>query len=258
MGCRRVSCRAGRVSGGRRGWRRAGRGSGCGGRRGRALGLDQLGEPAHLALGRVQAVPLQLGGVEVEALAAPRGGGADRVEPLLEPAAATLEDPQPDRGLGAGEEGEVHVERAVLPGGRAGLGDQRLEVVLAVGGELVDDARPPAAGRRRRGRAGRARGLGDPAAAEQVAQARVEGAVGQRAERPEHRVEALAQLVAVHRGVVQEAEDRQLEQGAAAAHRRPPVGRRPGWAVAMVLRVVRCLPRRGARDLTKSDYVWST
>ena len=43
-----------------------------------ALGLDQLLEPADLALGGVQAVPLQLGGVEVHALAAPGRGGPDR------------------------------------------------------------------------------------------------------------------------------------------------------------------------------------
>src|SRR5665647_2456353 len=66
---------------------------------GRTLGLDQLGEPAHLTFGRLQAVPLQLGGVEVEPLAALGRGGAEGVQALLQPAAAALEDAQAHVGV---------------------------------------------------------------------------------------------------------------------------------------------------------------
>ena len=59
---------------------------------------------------------LQLGGVEVEPLPALGRCGAEGVEALLEPAAAAFEDAQSHISLGAGEEGEVHVEGVVLPG----------------------------------------------------------------------------------------------------------------------------------------------
>src|SRR6476469_7194888 len=62
-------------------------------------------------------------------------------------------------------------------------------------------------------------GLVDPARVEQLAQRRVERAVGQGAEDAERGGEALAQLVAVQGTVVEKAEDRELEQRGAAALR---------------------------------------
>ena len=125
-----------------------------------ALALDQLVEPADLALDGLEPVPLQLEGVAVDPLAGAGQRRAEAVEALLEPRPAALEDAQPGGGVGAGEEREVDAEVLVLPGGRAGLGEQLLEVLLALGGEPVDDPRP-LAGQRRGGAGGL---LGDPAA----------------------------------------------------------------------------------------------
>src|SRR5688500_11535869 len=159
-----------------------------------ALGGDELGQPAHLALGGVEAVPLELGGVGVEAFAVLGRSRADVGEALLQPAPATLEDAQAHLGLGAREEGEVPVERVVLPRRRARLAHQGLEPLLALSGELVDDPRPAAADA---AGAGGRWGLDDPALLEQAAQAGVERAVGKGPEGAERRVEPLAQLVAV-------------------------------------------------------------
>src|SRR5262249_2320861 len=101
-----------------------------------------------------------------------------------------------------------------LPRGRAGLAEQLLELLLALGRQLVDDL----------GATGRAAGvrvrvaLDDPAPGHQGLQAGVEGAVGQGAERPEQRVQPLAQLVPVQGALVQEAEDGEVERTAATAH----------------------------------------
>ena len=88
------------------------------------LGVDQLVEPADLALGGLLAVALQVGGVGVDPLAAAGRGLADRVEPLLEPRAAALEDAQAHVALGAGEEGEADVEARRPPTRRARWADQ--------------------------------------------------------------------------------------------------------------------------------------
>ena len=114
---------------------------------------------------------LELQGVAVDALSRPGEAGPDVVQALLEPAAPTLENAQPGVGVGATEEGEVNAEALVLPGGRAGLGEQVAEPLLALGGELVDD--PGTASGKGGGSAGVGRGLGDPAALLQVLQARV-------------------------------------------------------------------------------------
>ena len=192
----------------------------CGrGRRGGVtppLVVDQLGEPAHLALDGLQAVPLQLEGVAVEPLAGARERGAEAVDALLEPRPAALEDAQPGGGVGAPEEGEVDAEPLVLPGRGPALGEQVLEVLLALGRELVDDARRACP---RRPAASRSAGvLGDRARAQQLLEAGVERAVGERPEGPEQRVEPLAQLVAVQRALLQQAEDGQLEDPGALGH----------------------------------------
>src|SRR5689334_7158731 len=74
------------------------------------LGVDELGEPAHLALGALLAVPLERLRPRVQATALAGGVGAHGLELLLDPRATALEDPQPDVGLGPGEEREAHTE----------------------------------------------------------------------------------------------------------------------------------------------------
>src|SRR5664279_1940771 len=99
------------------------RGVGCGCRRGcrrggRTLGLDQLGEPAHLTLGGLQTVTLQLAGIEIESLTALGSCRPEGVQAFFQPAAAAFENAKAHIGLGAGKEGEMDVEGVVLPGRR--------------------------------------------------------------------------------------------------------------------------------------------
>ncbi|KAJ1684603.1 hypothetical protein LUZ63_020358 [Rhynchospora breviuscula] len=139
--------------------------------RGLPLGLDEVGEPGELALHRLPAVPLQLGGVPV--LARRRALRlAQPLEALLETGAATLEDPQADVEVGAGEEHEADVEAVVLPRGGPGLGHLRGEVLATGVGDLVAPgraSRTTAAGSSRAGGSGacgaRSRAAGTRAAA---------------------------------------------------------------------------------------------
>src|SRR5680860_1218216 len=71
-----------------------------------ALMVDQVVQPADVPLDRLQPVPLQLGRVLVQPLARPGEGLPDAVQPLLQPAAAPLEDPQPRVGVQPREERE--------------------------------------------------------------------------------------------------------------------------------------------------------
>src|ERR1700761_173653 len=187
---------------------------------------DQFIQPADIALDRFEPVPLQFERVAVHPLPGAREGRAQPLQPVLEPAAPPLENPEPDVRPGLAEEGEVDAELVVLPGGRARVGEQVLEPLLALGGQPVDDLRP----------AGRAPGLavhwrggaflGDQALSVQLGQAGVQGAVGQRAERAEQQVELLAELVAVHGRPVQQPEDGELEDSSPVpAHGILP----PGW-----------------------------
>src|SRR6266481_645936 len=57
------------------------------------LRRDQLVQPADFSFHRLQAMPLQFERVAVHALAGAGRGGAEAVQPLLEPAAPTFEDP---------------------------------------------------------------------------------------------------------------------------------------------------------------------
>ena len=177
-----------------------------------ALGVDQVGEPAHFALDRLDPVPLQLGGVPVDFLLGHRQLVLHPVEPLLEPGTASLEHPQPDLHVGPAEEGEPDVEVVVLPRGRTDLGHQPLELRGPGVGELVDDARPPGDRRRRR------RDLLDQGAAQHLLQGGVERPVGQHPTPAEHEVQPLAQLVAVHGSLVQQSEDCQLDGFATTCH----------------------------------------
>src|SRR5205085_11481896 len=106
-----------------------------------ALRGDEVGEPPHLALHGLDGVALQLTDVAVGAGRSPVGAGP--VEPLLETRAASLEDPQPHLGVGAGEESEPHVEVLVLPRGGTDVGDLAGEVLRAGRSDLVDDPLPP-------------------------------------------------------------------------------------------------------------------
>src|SRR5215203_1188284 len=170
------------------------------------FGVEELAEPADLALGGLLAVPLQRRGVRVEALSAAGVGAADAFEVLLDPRAAPLEDADPHVALGAGEEREAHVEAVVVPRGGVGPGDEPGEVLLAGCGQLVDHSGPLPAGGDRVGR------LRDEPAVEQPLERRVERAVGQGAEGAEGGVEAAAQVVPVRRTLVEEPEDRELEE----------------------------------------------
>src|SRR6185437_13115945 len=78
------------------------------------LGVDQLVEPADLALDRVEAVLLELEGVSVELLPGPGQRHAEAVAPLLHPPPAALQDAQPGLGVRMREEGEVHPEALVV------------------------------------------------------------------------------------------------------------------------------------------------
>src|SRR5262245_23370048 len=102
----------------------------------RPLVVDQVSQPRHLALDRLEAVALQLEGVGVDALAAARERAAQTLEPLLHPGAPALEDAHAGLDVGLGEEREVHAEAVVLPRGGPALGHQALEPLLALGGEL--------------------------------------------------------------------------------------------------------------------------
>src|SRR3954453_2658815 len=116
----------------------------CGGLLTVALGVDQLGEPAHLGLDRLHAVGLQLGRVAVHLLLGARELVLHSVEPLLQPAAPALEDPEPRLDVGAAEEEEPDVEVVVLPRGGSDVGHQAGEAGVTGGGELVDDPLPAA------------------------------------------------------------------------------------------------------------------
>src|ERR1700751_948797 len=95
-------------------------------------------------------MPVQFQGVAVHAPKGPRERRPDSLRPLLEPAAATLEDPQPNVGPGLPEKREVNTEPVVLPRRRAPLAEEFLQPLLAVGGQPVYLQRPAARPRPRR------------------------------------------------------------------------------------------------------------
>src|SRR5690349_11218682 len=115
------------------------------------FGPDEVGEPADLALHGLDAVALELPGVAVDLGLRAGQLVLDPGEALLEPRAAPLQDTQADLHVGGGEEREPDVEVVVLPRSGADLRHQPLELLVARGRDLVDDARPTA--RRRGGRA---------------------------------------------------------------------------------------------------------
>ena len=175
---------------------------------GRPLLLDQLVEPPHLALAGVEAELVQLAGVAVDLLARAGQHGPQALPPLLHRPPTALEDAHPDLGGRAGEEREVHAEAVVVERLRPRVGQQLGEALLALGGDPVHA--PGAAGPR----AVRRRGvLDDQSGPREAAQRGVQGSVGDDPQAAEPGAELLAQLVAVHRGLVEQAQDRQLEHG---------------------------------------------
>src|SRR6478609_3707747 len=104
-----------------------------------ALVVDEVVEPADLALDLLEPVALQLEGVLVHADAGAGHGVLDELQALRHPGAPALQDPQPRLGVGLPEEREPEAEVLVLPRGGAGGGQHVLELLLALGRELVDD-----------------------------------------------------------------------------------------------------------------------
>src|SRR3979411_186242 len=102
------------------------------------LGGDQLVEPAHLPLARVQAELMQLPGVAVDLCARLRQRGPEPLATLLARTPAALEDPHPGLGGSSREEGEVDAEALVVPGLGARLGEQLGQALLALRGDAVD------------------------------------------------------------------------------------------------------------------------
>ena len=172
---------------------------------------------------------MQLAGVAVDLLAGAGEHGAQALPPLLDGAPAALEDAHPDLGGGAGEEGEVHAEAVVVERLRPRVGEQLGEALLALGGDAVHapGAPGPRAVRRRGGV------LDDQPGPGQAAQRGVQGAVGDHPQAAEPRAELLAQLVAVHGRLVEQAEDRQLE------HRDPFLPSTPMGDATISIRYIR-------------------
>src|SRR6266566_1034711 len=174
-------------------------------------------------------MPVQFQGVTVHTLPGAREGRPDGLHPFLEPAAAALEDPEPYVSPGLAEKREMDAEPVVFPRRGTALSEELLQPLLAVGGQPVYLQRP-AAGPRPcgSGRTGRNLRLGlvvflrDQPGGEKFVKARIQRPVGQSAERAQHGVELLAQLVAVHWRPVQQPEHGQLEYaGAVASHASP-------------------------------------
>ena len=180
-----------------------------------ALGVDEVGEPAHLALDGLDRVAAQL--AEVAVVAA--GGVALAVEALLEPRTTALEDAQPDVGAGAREEREPHVEALVLPRVGPVVGDLLGEHLAPGRRDLVGDPLTQRDG-------GGVGHLGDHPVAKHPLERGVERAVGEQAGPPEQQVEPLAQLVAVQRRLVEQAENGHLQRCALACHAACPLSLR--------------------------------
>src|SRR5699024_4269620 len=86
------------------------------------LGVDELVDPLQLALAGLEPEPGELAGVAQFGGAGAAGGVALALAPLLEDAAAPLEEADPGRPGGAVEEGQVHAEAVVTERGGAGPG----------------------------------------------------------------------------------------------------------------------------------------
>src|SRR5690606_16610337 len=133
-----------------------------------------------------------------------------------QPGAAPFEDPDPGLGVGLREQREPDVEALVLPRGGARRRQGLLQEFLALGRELVDDPRALAREGVRRG--GLRVDPDDELTRDETLEGRVERAVREGAERTEQHVEPLAQLVAVHGRLLQQAEDGKLEDAGASTH----------------------------------------
>ena len=190
-------------AGGRRWLPAAGSGSG-------PLGLDQVGQPAHLALDRLDRVPLELGDVAVGArrAAAARARSSRSWSRERRPSRIRSRTPASVREKNANRMLKSSSSQAAGPASVISRGEE-----LGAGRrDLVDD--PLAAGDPGEAVATSVTRPG----AQHPLQRGVERAVGEQPGPAEQQVQPLAQLVAVQRGVVQEPEDGQLEGRALARH----------------------------------------
>src|SRR5260370_28138334 len=95
-------------------------------------------------------MPVQFQGVPVYTFPGAREGRPDGLHAFLEPAATTLEDPEPYVGPCLPEKREMNAEPVVFPRRGPTLAEEFLQPLLAVGGQPVHLQRPaaPAAPRR--------------------------------------------------------------------------------------------------------------
>ncbi|CDZ89816.1 hypothetical protein RHRU231_560070 [Rhodococcus ruber] len=174
----------------------------------RLLGGDQFVEPADLALTGLEAELMKLTGVAIQRPAGPSDCVAEPFPALLDLAAPALEDPHPRLGGGAAEEGEVHAETVVGVVLRTGVGHQLGEALAPLRSELVHATRSSLDG------AGWSCVLLDESVGLHPSQRRIEGTVGEGAERAEQPGQSFAELVAVHGRLEEQPENCQLEQEA--------------------------------------------
>src|SRR5262245_5208709 len=178
-----------------------------------AFRLDELGQPVDLSLDRFQAVALELDGVRVHAFLGALELRAYAFLSFFEPALAAFEDAQPDSGVRPCEEGEVNSEVVVVvPGCGTGFGQLLGEPFLPFRRELIDDPSPPA---QRRAAHGVLHVRAEVSLLEKRLEAWVQRAVRQRVSPAQNGVEPLAQLVTVHRRLVEDAEDGHLQYSTA-------------------------------------------
>src|SRR5215467_1048546 len=152
---------------------------------------------------------LQFQRVAVDPFASPGCGGSETFKPLFEPTTPPFKNPHPDVGLRQAEECEVDSEAVVLPGGWARLAEQVIQPLFAVGSQPVDDLGSPwPVQRLARIGPGIFR---DQSLGQQVLEGGIQRAIAEGPKGSQQRVEPLAQLVSVHRCLVQDAEHGKLE-----------------------------------------------
>ena len=149
---------------------------------------------------------MELAGVPVERVAGAGHGVAKSLPAFLDLPAATFQDPHPSLGRGAVEERQVYSETVVGVVLRAGVDDQFGETTTAGIGQLID---PPGATQH-----GGSLGSGifdDQSVGLHTPQGRVQRAVGEGAESSEQPGQALAEFVAVHRGLLKKTQNGEFQ-----------------------------------------------
>jgi len=105
--------------------------------------LDELGQPADLAVDGLEPVLVQRAGVAVQPFAGAGKRAAHAVALLLDAAAPAFEDLEPDVGARLGEERQPGAEPLVVEGIRTDLTQQLGQVFLALCGEPVNPLAAP-------------------------------------------------------------------------------------------------------------------